>query len=112
MEICRWGIYRYSVVRAIVSLYCFFGGSMKAKIIVAMGYRKFVMDADRALKVVELLHDAEIYETKYHGAGDGKSPYNTHHVYDNDDGTSNISIELMPEAMYAIAKLAGKPTND
>ena len=112
MEICRWGIYRYSVVRAIVSLYCFFGGSMKAKIIISMGYRKFVVDSDKALKVVELLHDAEMYETKYHSAANGADSYNSHHVYDNDDSTSNISIELMPEAMYAVAKLAGKPTND
>lgn len=85
---------------------------MKAKIILAMGYRKFVVDADKALKVVELLHDAELYEIKYHSAVNGRDSYNTHHVYENDDSTSNIGIELMPESMYAVSKLAGKPDKD
>lgn len=111
MEICRWGIYRYSVVRAIVSLYRFFGGSMKAKIIISLGYRKFVLDLEKATKVIDLLSDAEMYESKYHGSADGNPSYNTHHVYANED-TNQIGLELMPEAMYALAKLAGKPTND
>ena len=85
---------------------------MKAKIIISTGYRKFVLDADKALKVVELLHDAELYETKYHSATNGHDSYNSHHVYENDESTSNITIELIPEAMYAVAKLAGRPDKD
>ena len=94
------------------SLYRFFGGSMKAKIVISLGYRKFVMDADKALKVVELLHDAEMYESKYHSTVGDIAAHNTTHVYANDEGTSTIGIELIPEAMYALGKLAGKPTND
>ena len=85
---------------------------MKAKIVISLGYRKFVMDADKALKIVDLLHDAEMYESKYHSTVGDTPAYNSHHVYANDESTSTIGIELLPEAMYAVAKLAGKPTND
>jgi len=84
---------------------------MKAKIIISLGYRKFVMDSDRALKVIDLLADAEMYEAKYHSSVGDVAAYNSHHVYANEDA-NGIGLELMPEAMYAVAKLAGKPTND
>ena len=84
---------------------------MKSKIIISLGYRKFVMDADKALKVIDLLHDAETYESKYHSTVGDVLAYNSHHVYANEEA-NNIGIELLPEAMYAVAKLAGKPTND
>ena len=110
MEIYCGGVRKRRVIRAVVSIYNFFGGGMKAKIIISLGYRKFVMDSDKALKVIDLLHDAEMYESKYHGAVEGIPAYNSHHVYANEESNA-IGIELMPEAMYAVGRLAGRPDN-
>lgn len=84
---------------------------MKAKIIINLGYKKFVLDSDKALKVMDLLYDSEIYEAKYHSEKDGQPSYNSHHVYAHED-TNSIGLELIPESVYAVAKIAGKPNRD
>jgi hypothetical protein len=70
-----------------------------AKVVVNMGWRAFVMDSNRALTLLDLMKDVELYEEKY----SSKSV----HVYPNDK--KDISITLLPDAMYRMAKLAGKP---
>ena len=73
-----------------------------SKVIVELGYKSYVMEADKALALMELLQGAERYQSKYHGGGKG----NTHHVYDEE---FDMSIKYMPNKLYAMAKLAGKP---
>jgi hypothetical protein len=76
---------------------------MKAKI--TIGYRDYVMDADKAMFVAEVLCGAERYESKY-SAG---SNY-TYHIWDDlDPDKSRIGIEILSDHLYRIAKLAGKP---
>lgn len=77
-----------------------------AKALVQLGYGSFVMDAQAALKLAELLADAEVYEEKWRKADDGGT---THHVYPQDDSESMRTIKIMPNALYQIAKMAGKP---
>ena len=73
-----------------------------SKVIVELGYKSYVMEADKALALMELLQGAERYQSKYHGGGRG----NTHHVYDEE---FDMSIKYMPDKLYGMAKLAGKP---
>lgn len=70
-----------------------------AKVVVNMGWRSFVMDSDRALTLLDLMKDVELYEEKY--------STKTVHVYPNDK--KEITMTLLPDTMYRMAKLAGKP---
>jgi hypothetical protein len=74
------------------------------KAIVTIGYTTFVMDMDKATALMTLVGNAETYDTKYHKADDGGT---THHVYDMD--VNSVSLKLMSDSMYSMAKLAGKP---
>lgn len=71
-----------------------------AKVIVEVGWgRSFVLDSDRALALLDIMKDAEVFEEKYSAK--------TVHIYDNAD--RNLSMRLLPDAIYRMAKLAGKP---
>ena len=71
-----------------------------AKVVIEMGWSKsFVLDSDRALTLLEILKDAEVFEEKY--------STKTVHVYENAD--RSLTMRLLPDAIYRMAKLAGKP---
>jgi len=78
------------------------------KAIVRMGYDKYVMDAEDALAIHEILAKAEHYSSKYQSKDDGGT---LHYVYPQDATDEMRSFELMPDALYRMAKLAGKPDN-
>ncbi len=76
-----------------------------AKVIVEFGYdRAFVMDADRALTLLDLLKDAEVYKEVYRSKEKGG---NTHHVFPQQKEL--CSLKVLSSNMYSLAKLAGKP---
>jgi hypothetical protein len=78
----------------------------RAKAIVTLGgYNKYVLDVDKAMQLMEALSSVEKYEDVYHKAEEGGT---THHIY-IDTESSVISVHLMTEALYQMAKLAGKP---
>ena len=76
---------------------------MTQKAVVSLGYREFVLDADKALTLLGLLEDAEMYQEKYRQGG-----VNTFHVYQNEEPTT-MTLKLLPKKLYDLAKLAGKP---
>jgi hypothetical protein len=82
-----------------------------AKCVVAIGYKNFVLDADKGVQLLDLLADAEVYEEKWHSETKG----NTYHVFANEGHTSGngVSMELkvLSNSFYQMAKLAGKPSN-
>jgi hypothetical protein len=82
-----------------------------AKCVVAIGYKNFVLDADKGVQLLDLLASAEIYEEKWHS----ETKNNTYHVFDNEGhaGSSGVSMELkvLSNSFYQMAKLAGKPSN-
>lgn len=71
--------------------------------IVQVGYTQYVMDTEKAITLLGLLEQAEIYETKWVDKG-----ANTHHIYEQDN-TAMKNMQLLPETLYRLAKLAGKP---
>jgi hypothetical protein len=78
----------------------------RAKAIVTLGYNKYVLDVDKAVQVLEALSGVEKYEDVYHKAEEGGT---THHIYIDTEGSVVLSVHLMTEALYQMAKLAGKP---
>jgi hypothetical protein len=83
-----------------------------SKVVISIGYKNLVVDAEVGVQLLELLASAELYEDKYHG---GNKP-STHHIYANDGHTSSfgmsIDMKLLPNKFYQMAKLAGKPTSE
>ena len=75
------------------------------KAIVKIGYTQFVLDPEDALKVVGMLMNAEIFESKYRG-----DQRTTYHVFEQEG--QGMAIEMMPENKYKLCKLAGKPTKE
>jgi hypothetical protein len=75
-----------------------------SKLCVTIGYKKYVMKVEDAIQFTELLSNAELYEEVHHKEAEGGS---THHVYDV--GVPDVSMHLISESLYQMAKLAGKP---
>jgi len=73
-----------------------------SKVIVSIGWNnEFVMDADKALTLLDLLKDAEKYQDKYNKNG------NTFHIFPQDKEIATLKV--LSTNMYNLAKLAGKP---
>jgi hypothetical protein len=73
-----------------------------AKVTIDLGYKSYVLDVKDALALAEIVSKAEMFEEKYHGSGQD----NTYHVFPNED---RIGMRILPESLYNMAKLAGKP---
>lgn len=79
-----------------------------AKVIVEFGYDKaFVMEADKALTMLDLLKDAEVYKEVWRGQDKGGS---TFHIFPQQKEL--CSMKVLSSNMYSVAKLAGKPETD
>jgi hypothetical protein len=79
-----------------------------SKAIVRVGYEDYIVDADKALAIVEALANAERYEMKYYRAEGDVAAYHTHHVYDMDTD-KKFHIEVLSNKFYLLCKMAGKP---
>ena len=76
-----------------------------SKVIVTMGWNcEYVMDADKALTMLELLKDAEIYKEQYRSADKGGTLY---HIFPQDKEI--CTMKVLSKNFYNLAKLAGKP---
>ena len=76
-----------------------------AKVIVEFGYDKhFVREADKALTLLDLLKDAEMYKEVYRSNERGG---NTYHIFPQQ--RELCSMKVLSSNMYSLAKLAGKP---
>jgi hypothetical protein len=76
------------------------------KAIIQVGYERYVMDAKDALLMHELLAKAELFNRNYRSQEEGGPTY---HVWEQDHTTETRSFEIMPDNLYRLAKLAGKP---
>jgi hypothetical protein len=80
-----------------------------SKVVIEIGYKKYIVNADDAIKMAAMLSSAEMYEMTY--AKDHKGDTMTmHYVYPQED--MRWHIEIMPDNVYRMAKLAGKPVQD
>lgn len=76
------------------------------KAILQFGYKKYILDAKDALAIIDMFSKAERFESKYRSKEDGGTTY---HVW-GDDAARITSMELMPDNLYRMAKLAGQPS--
>lgn len=75
------------------------------KAIVSVGYNQYVLDVDKAVQLIELLDEAELYEDQW-------AKDQTHyHIYPQDARDLVRSLKIIPAAFYRVAKMAGKPEN-
>jgi hypothetical protein len=80
-----------------------------SKVMIDIGYRKYVVNTDDAIKIAAMLSTAEMYESRY--AKDDKGDSMTmHYVYPQDE--MRWHMDIMPDSIYRMAKLAGKPTQE
>lgn len=76
-----------------------------SKVIVSLGWsNEYVMDADKALTLLDLLKDAEKYQEVYRSSDKGGS---TFHIFQQDKEV--CSLKVISSSFYNLAKLAGKP---
>ena len=80
---------------------------MKAKL--RIGYKEYLLDHDKAIHILTMLDGAELFEHKYRCEADGGSTY---HIYENEEMSKPHSLELIPDKLYAMWKLAGKPNKE
>ena len=76
-------------------------------VVVEIGFRKYVMDTEKAVKVAELLTNAEMYERTYipeEKRVDSDVEY-IHHIWDAEE---TVQMRVISDHLYRAAKLAGK----
>ena len=79
-------------------------------VVIDFGYNtnSLVMSAVDALAMAEIMQRAEKYEKKYLPGSGGESSY-TYHVWPN---LGEISMKIISDDNYRMAKLAGKPEKE
>lgn len=82
-----------------------------SKVIVNLGYRSVVLDADKAVALAALVADAEMYQSKYHSKTDTQESHNTHHIYPVDPDVG-FTMQMLTNESYNLYKLAGKPDSN
>lgn len=75
-----------------------------SKAMITMGYKTYLIEPSDALKIVEILERAERMETKW-----DKETGKYYFVYEQTPEEKVNSIELIPDDLYRMAKLAGRP---
>jgi hypothetical protein len=76
-----------------------------SKVVVSLGWNsEYVMDADKALTLLDLLKDAEIYKEQYRSTENGGTCY---HIFNQDKDI--CTMRVLSKNFYNLAKLAGKP---
>lgn len=80
-----------------------------AKAIVQLGYEHYIMDAQDALKIYEIIAKAERYKNVYRRQDEGGP---LHYVWDQGGEQEMRDMRIMPDSLYRMAKVAGKPDQD
>jgi hypothetical protein len=74
------------------------------KLVIEINYRKYVLDAKDALALVEILGKAEKYLYEYQDK--------IHRVWSDGLEDTPITLSVLPDDTYRMAKAAGAPKKD
>lgn len=77
-----------------------------AKAVINVGYNDYVVDAEDALTLYNILAKAERYKRDYRSRDDGGP---LHHIWAQDNEEEMRNFTIMSDNLYRMAKLAGKP---
>lgn len=80
------------------------------KAVVQVGYHQLVLDINKAVELVSMLHSAERFTEKWKRDESTKESVTSYYVYGNDKQEEMVTLRLMSDELYRLAKLAGKPT--
>jgi hypothetical protein len=76
-----------------------------SKVVVTMGWNcEYVMDAEKALTLLDLLKDAELFKDIYRSTEKGGTTY---HIFPQEKEI--CTMKVLSNNFYNLAKLAGKP---
>jgi hypothetical protein len=78
------------------------------KALIKYGYKDYLLPAHKALEILEVLEGAELWDSVYHAHEDIKKATTTYHAYPA-EGPKPDTLELIPDDLYRMAKLAGRP---
>ena len=76
------------------------------KAIVNFGYSDYIVDAEDALTLYNILSKAERYKRDYRSKDEGGP---LHYVWEQDNEDEMRNFTIMSDSLYRMAKLAGKP---
>ena len=81
------------------------------KAVITLGYREYVMEAEDALALLQVMAKAERYETKWRKEEEGGTSYYiwAESEQPGDHGHNVGALRLISDDHYRIAKLAGAP---
>jgi len=82
--------------------------NLMKKAIIQVGYTQYVMDTQKAITLLELLSEAEVYESKW----DSRHATHTHYIYPQPEDNVMSELKLIPIVFYQIAKMAGNPVKE
>jgi Tfp pilus assembly protein PilE len=75
-----------------------------SRCVITFGYKSYVVDTEQAVAVADMLCKAERFEEKYVSSMSA----NTFHIWEQNE-IDKFSITILPDSVYRIGKLAGKP---
>ena len=83
------------------------------KVILSVGYIKFVLDSDKALSVMDALTNAEVYERKS-VKNEALDKWESFHKItpQEADRVGYVTVESITDTLYHGAKMAGGLAND
>ena len=72
---------------------------------------KYIVEEETLDAFYSLLDGSEEFVSKWHRGENGEDHFYTHHVFspENSMGQRTHEVETIPNGLYALAKLAGKP---
>jgi hypothetical protein len=79
-----------------------------SKALVSIGYVDYVLDIGDAVTLMGIMGKAELYKavTDYNA----KPNTTAYYVWEQDPTRkANVVVQLLPDAVYRVAKMAGKP---
>ena len=77
---------------------------MNSKCVVTLGYKEYVVDEDEVLTLLGILSRLEMFRETY------ENKHTAYYVFPQDaEDNIRATVKLLPEDVYRIAKLAGKP---
>lgn len=81
------------------------------KFLLDVNDKKYVVDDDTLTSIFSLLDGLEGYSRKWNRGEGNEESFYSHHVYVADITEDLQRVEVLPNNLYAVAKLAGKPEN-
>jgi hypothetical protein len=81
------------------------------KALIRIGYNNYAMDISDAVAVMEIMGRAEMYQAKRNYKV--TPTVTSYHVWGQEAGNDDsFTIQLLPDTVYRVAKLAGKPQDN